>query len=63
MEIIVKSCIYCPFLEIERNENSTSRTYACNRGAFGYSTTRPDKETIPEQCPLLKEDITVKARK
>ena len=61
MEILVKSCRTCPFIEMI-GERRDDIQWGCSRGAFGYSKERPAKETIPEQCPLLKDDIVVKAR-
>ena len=64
MDIVVKSCRYCPFLDVTHSDGTRRITsWECSRGAFGQTANPPDKETIPGQCPLLKEDITIKARK
>lgn len=59
MEIEVKGCRMCPFIIITSEEGE--RYYDCSRGTFyNYKNKEVSKTEIHLECPLRKENITVR---
>lgn len=58
MVIEIKSCRFCPFIKTENTFGEVA--WKCSQGAFGLSTTPPEKDVVHICCPLLKEDIVIK---
>ena len=58
MTIEIKSCRMCPFINTETSFGEVM--WECSRGAFGLSSTPPEKGKVHMCCPLLKEDIVIK---
>lgn len=67
MEIQVKNCFGCPFLDVnsERDDKYGGMLYFydCKKGAFGVSQQKPDRNSVPTNCPLIKEDIIITLKK